>query len=649
MTTGVQAMREDMTQELERKAWDAVGIMQSAGLNILDCIEHFTYFLFLKLQDDRERQIEQADPTYRTRLGDDRWRFHHWIGLPEYELPHFISQSLFPYLAHLPDLPNVDNSDVRMIFTDAYLLLREPEPLWRVLTIIQTVDLQSYDVHVAGGLFESLLAKMSSEGIELGQFYTQRHLVNLMVDLVDPQIGEMIYDPASGTGGFLVRTYEHLQDTLDAAQQDYSEKLHFLREETIHGRERNRRVCRLGIINMILHGVGYAHMLCDDSLQPDAQEHNRYDVIFTNPPFGYKASPGPVRDFFPIQTPSVEALFLQHIMLCLKPGGRAAMIVSEGTLFKDGAEQRIRKLLLEDFSVEAVISLPPGVFSPYTSVKASILVFRKDDPAQQIWFFEVSNDGFELTASRRPIPGRSDLDVLRELWDTKPETKQSWWAEVARVVEMDYVLSANRYMPIQASQSQYPLIHLRELLQYHSEWITLDDDKLYTQVRVKHHGAGVELRDQMFGHQIRTKKQKRVRAGQLIVSAIGAKSGAFGIVPPELDGAIASRDYHLYDVLSKDVLPAYLALSLSHESVERDTQSFVRGSTSLARVNHKDFLKLRIPLPPLEKQREIVSRLEDAELAVKEAEKHYEEVRRDIELDIFGTSAYQPDNSAETT
>ena len=630
-------MAEGTIQELQRKVWDAANLMRSAGLNTLDYIEHFTYFLFLKLLDDQERQRKQADPTYRTRLGDDRWRFYHWVQ-DKPDLPGFINHQLFPYLAQTPDRPGVDNSDLRMIFADAYLLLREPEALRRVLGIVQTINLEDYDFDIKGQVYEFLLAKMTNEAGQLGQFFTPRHLIDLMVSLVDPQVGETVYDPASGTGGFLIRAYQHLHDVLIRDDPDNTEKRYFLRQETIYGRELSPRAHKLGVMNMILHGDGHSYLTCGDSLSSSAQEPDRYDVILTNPPFGSVTVPRQDLANFPERTRNPESLFLQHIMLSLKPGGRAAMIVPEGLLFRGGAERKIRQRLLEDFVVEAVISLPAGIFLPYTSVKADILVFCKGGPSQRVWFFEVQNDGFELTAAHRPIPGRNDLHVLREQWDTKPETEQSWWANVEHIAQMDYVLSANRYMPSRAKIGRYPRVPLDKLLRHRKEWITIADDELYKRVTVRLHGGDIVLRDTVYGRQLRTKRQQVARAGQVLVAEIDAKSGAFGVVPPELDGAIVSSHYFLYDVISKNVLTEYLDLALRHESLEKEIQSYVRGSTNYASIRPSDFLALSIPLPPTEKQREIVARLQGARTAVDEAKERFEKIRRGAELDIFGTS-----------
>lgn len=612
-------MAEGTIQELQHKVWDAANLMRSAGLNTLDYIEHFTYFLFLKLLDDQERQREQADPTYRTRLSDDRWRFYHWVQ-DEPDLPGFIGHQLFLHLAQTPDRPGVDNSDLRMIFADAYLLLREPEALRQVLGIVRTINLEDYDFDIKGQVYEFLLAKMANEAGQLGQFFTPRHLIDLMVSLVDPQVGETVYDPASGTGGFLIRAYQHLHDALTRDDPDNAEKWHFLRQETIYGRELSPRAHKLGVMNMILHGDGHSHLACGDSLSASTQEPDRYHVILTNPPFGSVTVPRQDLADFPVRTRNPESLFLQHIMLSLKPGGRAAMIVPEGLLFRGGAERKIRQRLLEDFVVEAVISLPAGIFLPYTSVKADILVFCKGDPSQRVWFFEVQNDGFELTAAHRPIPGRNDLHVLREQWDTKPETEQSWWANVEHITQMDYVLSANRYMPSRAKIGRYPRVPLDKLLRHHKEWITIADDDLYKRVTVRLHGGGIILRDTVYGRQLRTKRQQVARTGQMLVAEIDAKSGALGVVPSELDGAIVSSHYFLYDVLAETVRLEFLDYCLRSRPVEEAIQPFVRGSTNYAAIRPPDLLQIEIPLPPLDIQANYVARLDSQEEIMKRAD-----------------------------
>lgn len=629
-------MMESGTQALETKLWDAASLMRAAGLNTLDYIEHISYFIYLKLLDDQERMRESDDPTYHTRLGDDRWRFYSWAHQRGPHLVDFVSQQLFPYLGTLPDRPGLDNSSVRMIFSDAHLLLSNPADLGQLLSIVETIDPGDCGFEIGGHIYESLLAKMSSDNPELGQFFTQRHLVDLMVTLIDPRIGETVYDPASGTGGFLVRSYQYLRDSLDARDPDYDEKLGILHQETIYGREVNFRAHLLGVLNMILHGDGHANLERGNSLSASAQEPSRYDVIFMNPPFG-RASLSEL-DFrgFPVGSHNLESLFLQHVMSSLKPGGRAATIVSEGTLFRGGAERTIRSWLLDEFSVEAVISLPSGVFLPHTSVKASILVFHRKGPTERVWFFEIKNDGFELTATRRPIPGSNDIDTLLELWNTKPETEQSWWADAGEIAEKDHSLSANLYAPRRTESRRYPWVRLNELLRRCKDYVVVDDSVLYKRVIVQSHGGGVVLRDEVYGHQVRTEKGQQIaRAGQVIVSAIGAKKGAFGVVPPGLDGALVSQNYYLFDIISQDVLTGYLAFVLSHESLEREIQAHVRGSTGLASVRPEGFLALRIPLPPIYEQREIVDKLDQVKSALEDALRHEREARQGIEQRVF--------------
>ncbi len=626
-------MNNDIPEEVRRKITETAHSMRSAGLNTLDYIEHFGYFLYLKLLDEQEHQQEKADPTYQTRLGDDKWRFHHWVQR-EHDLPSFVRE-LFRHLGRLPSRPGVENWGIRTIFYGTYPLLRDPERLRQLLDVVQMVSLQEHGDDIGGRVFDFLLSNMARDSEELAQSFTQRHLVDLMVRLVDPQLGKKIYDPTSGTGGFLVRSYEHLRDKLSPDDPDYEEKLHLLQQKTIYGREINLRVHKLGVMNMLLHGDGHNQLLRGNSLDEASQMSPLFDFIFANPPFGSIPLLEQESANFPVSARSAELLFIQHVMLQLAPGGRAAIVVPESTLFRGGQDQEVRELLLRDCSVEAVISLPPSTFLPYTSVKPSIVIFRKGGPTKRVWFFEVRNNGVERTASRHPIPGNDDLDVLIELWDTKPETNQSWWADLDHIAQMDYALSASRYRSSQIESGPYRWVRLGELLSHCREIITIVDDKLYKRIKVKSQSEGVELRDEVYGYEIRTKAQQKARGGQVVVSAIGAKDGAYGVIPAELDGAIVSTNYHLYEIVSRNVLAEYIAFALSHKSIREQLQPYVRGLTRRARVNAQDFLDLRIPLPPIERQQTVVARLEEVKSEVEQALQRSQEVRQEIKSEIF--------------
>lgn len=322
-----------------------------------------------------------------------------------------------------------------------------------------------------GRAYEFVVNKLGEQK-QYGQYFTPRHIIDRMVHIIDPAKGETIYDPAAGTAGFVVRAFEYVQVKINKTVRDFAQReraVRELKEQHLFAVEKAPDVFKLGLMNMILHGDGSTHMEEDDSLSSQAQQTRRdlYDVILTNPPFGPTAQQRTAH--FEHHIKLYEALFTQHMLNALKPGGRAAFVIKEGMLF--GAQKVLRaicKKMVEHYQVLAVISLPNGVFNPYSGAKTSILVIRrpkrKDDPrTDRVWFYQVESDGRDLGATRRPL---ADIDTDGDLQDMverfpyrfarsvpslKPdgeanaESEKSWWASLAKIRKNNYDLTAGRY------------------------------------------------------------------------------------------------------------------------------------------------------------------------------------------------------------
>jgi len=280
---------------------------------------------------------------------------------------------------------------------------------------------------------------MGSESGITGEFYTPRPLVRFMVERVDPRVGETVYDPACGSAGFLVEAYLHMQGARALTSTDTEA----LQRHTFHGREKKPLPCLLGRMNMILHGVSTPHIRRANTLEADVRAipaEERRDVILTNPPFGGKENKQVQRNF-PVQSQATELLFMQHIMRSLKPRGRCAVVVPEGVLFRGDAFADVKRDLLESYDVHTIVSLPGGVFQPYSGVKTNVLFFERGRPTRDIWYYEVQPAGGGRFTKGNPIRDR-DLDELRGLWDERPATERSWRVPVAEVVARGYDLTA---------------------------------------------------------------------------------------------------------------------------------------------------------------------------------------------------------------
>lgn len=652
--------RKKTIEHLRNKVWNACHLMRRAGLNQLEYIEQFTYLLYLKLLDDKEKDeeaiCELEGKKYKTRLGDNKYRFYNWVQNEPNKV--LFLTNLFRYLEDIPDHHGFDNSGIRRIFRNARLLIKDNATITRVLEIVKGINLEEYDFDVKGAVYEFLLSKLNEKDAGmLGQYFTPRHIIDMMIMLVNPNINEKIYDPACGTGGFLVRSFLFVRDKLKSKYPDDEEKWKFLKEEAITGREFNELTTKLCIMNMMLHGDGHRNIMNADSLTWAAnqeQEHNKYDVVLTNPPFGSSAVPTDELYKFPIRNRNPENLFLQHVFLSLNKTGRCGIVIPEGILFRGGADKKVRQKILSEANLLAVISLPPGVFRPYAKGnKTSILIFKKGEKTENVWFYDVRADGYELNSDlRRPVE-ENDLPDLIQRWPyyneeqiitkgrkkyviltdhiknifenyakdrlikingkwcaelLKSESHKSWFATIKQIEEKDYNLTAKRYKPVPDKETTF--VSFSEILEPVKDKITMKDSKEYKQVTVKLYGKGAVLRRKVLGKSIKTKTQYVAREGYLIVSKIDARNGAFAIIPKELDGAIVSSDFPLFKVNQKKVNLKYFEYCITKGPYGQIISQYAQGTTNRVRVKPDDILDLTIPLPPKEIQEQIVERLD---------------------------------------
>lgn len=466
-------------QQFGDELWKIANVFRDDTLKTTEYLEEFSYFLFLKLFDDFERSMEEIDKASGKKHSSylpEKYRFYNWATAHH-------PQGLLPFVRKMfDDLATMSTShehDVlfRKLFSNHTLRIRF-EPTIRELTqrlLSLQIETASYDV--MGRAYEFVVQKLGEQK-QYGQYFTPRHIVDLMVHLVDPKPGEKIYDPACGTCGFLVRAFEHvIREHIEKEPNAVKREgmMRRLRQEDLHGVEKAPDVFKLGLMNMILHGDGNTNLQEDDSLSSRAQDlhKGKYDVILTNPPFGPTAQSRVAT--FDYHANLYEALFLQHIMNSLAPGGRAATVMKEGLLFSGNprALVKIRQKLVEKFNLLGVISLPGGVFWPYTGSKTSVLIFERPKNSKngamtkKVWFYRVEADGFELSQVRRPIT-ESDLPDIIAKWpkgDTsdnwygrgaKPVKPHSWMATIEQIrANDDYSLTASRYCPYQAEAIEY--------------------------------------------------------------------------------------------------------------------------------------------------------------------------------------------------
>jgi type I restriction enzyme M protein len=417
------------------------------------------------------------------------------------ELVRFVRDEVFPFYAEVAERSAVNFMD------GARLGIDEPTVLSQVVSLIDNLRLEQVDPDSKGDLFEHVLRQIKHAG-ELGQFRTPRHIIRAIVELVDPQIGDTVYDPAAGTAGFLVAAYNHIRlansspDAIEQAELDgkiqrrgHGDRLsdaarRQLQNETFYGCDVDAKMVRLATMNLTLRGLANVRIHRRNVLTTTfdrawkAEHHwplDGFDVVLANPPFSGKIDKDRIVDDVKVgTTTATEILFLKHMMDSLRPGGRCGVIVPEGVLFgSTGAHKELRRQLVETNIVEAVLSLPGGVFQPYSGVKTSVLLFRRGSRTERVMFLHADADGYKLDAQHDTPIEADDLpglvaafnsrDDLWEDWqgrDEAAEWSEKWWFATADALRAnDFNLSASRYRPLSQAQAEHrdPLELLDEI------------------------------------------------------------------------------------------------------------------------------------------------------------------------------------------
>jgi type I restriction enzyme M protein len=376
--------RETLANEIWR-ACDVLRRDNNCG-GIMEYIEHLAWLLFLRFLDAQEEEWEtQASLERRpyTPILDDGYRWHGWAARdwPADDLLAFVHGRLIPYLQNLGG--DSLRETIRSVFAERNVIVcGSGYNLKDVLQILNGIDFHSNDdIFTVSQVYEELLRRLGSENRMAGEFYTPRAVIRFIVGLVNPLMGETVYDPSCGTCGFLAQAYLWMRGA-ERTIQDHRT----LQEQTFYGQEKKPIPALLGLMNMVLHGVTAPRVLRKNTLEENVRQiSERYDVIMTNPPFG-GVEGRHIQQNFLIQVQATELLFVQHIMKKLKPrdGVRCGMVVPEGTLFRIGAFGDVKRDLLEQFNLHTIISLPPGTFAPYSDVKTALLFFERPGPTKEI-------------------------------------------------------------------------------------------------------------------------------------------------------------------------------------------------------------------------------------------------------------------------
>lgn len=360
---------------LTKKVWNLATTLSGQGVGYTDYVTQLTYLLFLKMDAENEKLFEETSSIPEG---------YRWSNLIELDGLDLIEQ----YEKTLKILSEQDNL-IGTIFTKAQNKIDKPVYLKKVISMIDEEQWLVMDGDVKGAIYEGILEKNGQDKKSgAGQYFTPRPLIQAMVDCIMPKIGETVCDPACGTGGFLLAAY----DCMKQQSQD-KDKRDFLNNKALHGVDNTPLVVTLASMNLYLHGIGTdrSPIACEDSLEKEPD--TLVDVILANPPFGTRPA-GSVdinRPDFYVETKNNQLNFLQHMMLMLKAGGRAAVVLPDNVLFEGGAGETIRKKLLNDFNLHTILRLPTGIFYAQ-GVKANVLFFAKGQPTKDIWFYDYRTD-----------------------------------------------------------------------------------------------------------------------------------------------------------------------------------------------------------------------------------------------------------------
>lgn len=469
----------------------------SGGIsNPLTVIEQISYLLFIKRLDD----IDNANEKRANRIGrpfkslfmelteklkadgkfeaDFSWELLKWSQFKHLEVEKMfevVSQKVFPFIKSMGG----EESSFTAEMKDAVFMIPKPSLLQESVRLIDGINMD--DADTKGDLYEYLLSKLATSGVN-GQFRTPRHIIRMMVELMDPSAEDKICDPACGTAGFLINSLEYILEKYTRPESVFtdeegnlhnrigdmmsSEEWEHFRTQMFYGFDFDPSMVRIASMNLMLHSIDNPHIRQMDALSKRYEEENKYTLVLANPPFKGSIDAGDINPSLAkgAKTTKTELLFMKLINRILDLGGRCAVIVPDGVLFgSTKAHKDIRKTLVEENALEGVISMPSGVFKPYAGVSTAVLLFTKGGETKKVWFYDMQSDGYSLDDKRNKLDNDGDIPDIIEKWRAikkdntlEPAKEDKWfWVEKEEIVNNDYDLSINKYKEIEYEEVIY--------------------------------------------------------------------------------------------------------------------------------------------------------------------------------------------------
>lgn len=613
---------EEVTKEVKHTREELIKIFEWADKllrkeGIQKGIERFTAFsnlLFIKIISEIEQDREDRELPRRLKKSLC-WENFESIENEEMLLNYINDTVLRDGLAK-----EYNHSDD--IFQEK-LKIKNPKIVKQIVKKLSQLKLINTESEIKGDAFEYFIKRMASNN-DLGEYFTPRHIVKLIISLVNPKFGTKILDPFCGTGGFLIEAFRHIKKNVDERNP---ELLATLKNNTIFGVELTETY-KIAKMNMIITGDGHNNIVQDDTAKNDfwnkfiENEKNKnqvknienlkkkgFDYIVSNVPYNQQTDWGSI---YPVPSNNGDSIFIQNIIINLSKNGKSAVIVPEGLIFRKLYENT-RKWLLENANLVAVISLPRGIFLPYTNVKTAIFVFDGKAKTKKIWFYKLQNDGFELNTNRRPSVNNDIPDLLNK-WEIKPTSQNSFWANIENINKKDFSLNIDDYISKKKIKSSYPLIKIADVCQETKSggtpkrknveyfrgknlWVTISDMK---QKYI------TDTKEKITDKAIQDSNMKILPINTVIIS-IFATLGAVSILKKEattnqaIVGLIADKKKIHYEYL-------YYVLKNKKQEIESLGRGIAQNNINLTILRN-----IEIPLPTLNEQKKIINSINKKE------------------------------------
>ncbi|MBU1977167.1 MAG: type I restriction-modification system subunit M [Nanoarchaeota archaeon] len=463
----------------------------SGGIsNPLQAIEQMSYLIFMKQLEDEEVSREQNAKLLGEHHSsifkdcmDCRWSV--WTEYPGEQMLEHMRDNVFPFLRKLND---EENSIYSKYMKQANFSIPTASLLVEAVKIINDMHIKEQNRDTRGDIYEYLLGQLSTAG-KNGQFRSPRHIIRMMVEILNPKYGDKICDPACGTAGFLVNAYEYVLEANTspdlvkegnlAGDKLNENQWRILREDSFYGYDFDQTMVRISLMNLMMHGINNPNIDQKNTLSKRYDESNCYDVILANPPFKGSLDESEIGENFRTKTKKTELLFLELMYNLLTNSGKCAVIVPDGVLFGNSkAHKNIRQLLLEKCRLDAVISMPSGVFKPYAGVSTAVLYFTKGEPTKEVWFYDMESDGFSLDDKRVKID-KNDIPEIIEKFKKRNKEKPAdrkgkcFFVPIAELKENNYDLSLSKYKEIEYEEVEYekPAVIKKKILDYENKII----------------------------------------------------------------------------------------------------------------------------------------------------------------------------------